>query len=208
MTQASGNTSADPADSGGGRQDVASPGSTWPTTEGRVDFVAVVARYECSLLRYARQLGCDADEAEDVVQETFLRLHRQVKKQGHESIQSPTSWLYRVAHNLVRDIGRRKGRQKNLRQHMVEQELTNPDQSVDLTSGLADMMQRDAVARAMDELQRLPEHQKQVILLKIIEGMKLREISEITGTSIGNVSYRLNQGLGEMARRLKEAGVV
>ncbi len=176
--------------------------------DGCVDFVAVVARYECTLLRYARQLGCDADEAEDVVQDAFLRLHRQVKKQGHASIQSPTSWLYRVTHNLVRDTGRRKGRQRNLRQHMVEQELTNPDQSVDLSSGLTDLMQQDAVARAMVELQRLPEHQKQVILLKIIEGLKLREISEITGTSIGNVSYRLNQGLAEIARRLKEAEVI
>ena len=42
----------------------------------------------------------------------------------------------------------------------------------------------------------------------MIEGMTIRQISEVTGVSIGNVGYRINKGLAELSKRLKKAGVI
>ncbi len=52
----------------------------------------------------------------------------------------------------------------------------------------------------------LREDEQQIIMLKTIQNLKLREISEITGVSINNVAYRLNQGLKTLASRLREGG--
>jgi RNA polymerase sigma factor (sigma-70 family) len=70
------------------------------------------------------------------------------------------------------------------------------------------MVHREACSIAMSELQTLPEEERQVILLRIVEGLNLREIGEITGLSVGNVDYRINKALRELTGRLKNAGVV
>ena len=57
-------------------------------------------------------------------------------------------------------------------------------------------------------MRRLPESHRHVLLLKIVQDMTLREIGRVTGLSLGNVAYRLNQGLKELTRRLKDAGVI
>lgn len=173
------------------------------------DFVQVVDRFETPLLRYAGQvLGPDIAEArEDIVQETFLRLHQYVEKHGHCSIENLTSWLFRVAHNLAIDCRRRRDSEKKVL-HGSKDGLPDASVSSEALEGLAGLVHKEACSRAMAELQRLPEPEKHVLLLKIVHGMTLREISEITGMSMGNVDYRIGQGLRVLARRLKEAGLV
>ena len=168
----------------------------------------VVRRYQTPLLRYVGQiLGAGTPEVQDVVQDAFLRLHRQIGRDGAGSIQKPGSWLFRVAHNLARDVGRRRQRQKRLREQVLGDPTVAPASSAaaDPVAGLARAESRDL---AVSELGRLPEEQRTVLLLKIMQGMTLREISEITGMKIGTVNYRLTQGLRELSRRLKDAGAV
>ena len=69
-------------------------------------------------------------------------------------------------------------------------------------------MHREACEKAVDELHKLPGDQKEVLLLRIVQGMTLREIGEVTGLTPGNAAYRIDQGLRELARRLRAAGVV
>ncbi len=73
---------------------------------------------------------------------------------------------------------------------------------------LGDMERKEACERAMAELQTLPDHQKQALTLKMVQGLTIRQIAQITDTSIGNVGYRISQGLSELSRRLKKAGVI
>jgi len=147
------------------------------------DFVEVVDQFETPLLRYVMHLmgTANAADPEDVVQEVFLRLHGQVEQHGSASIRNMKSWLYRVAHNRVMDLTRRKA---------------------------AELVRKEAGDRAMSELQHLPEEEKHVILLKVVHGMKLREISEITGLTTGNIDYRIKRGLKTLATRLKAGGII
>jgi RNA polymerase sigma factor (sigma-70 family) len=181
-----------------------------PERAAAVDVPAAVVRYQSALLRYVGNLlGGDGEQAQDVVQEVFLRLHRHVCAHGPESVANPQSWLFRVAHNLVMDHGRQRQREDRLQAAVVangrgrEESAAAADEN-----GLDDLEQREACTRAMAELSRLPEDLKSVLLLKIVQGLTLREVAEVTGLTVGNAGYRLNQGLRELSRRLKEQGVI
>ncbi|OPZ30469.1 MAG: ECF RNA polymerase sigma factor SigE [Lentisphaerae bacterium ADurb.BinA184] len=162
--------------------------------------------FETPLLRYVGQvLGRQYDEAQDVVQDVFIRLHRQLESQGRGSIDNLRCWLYRVAHNLAMDCGRRRGRQRRLEEKALSDPVVGETLGTQLPGPARDAMHREACENAMREVDRLPDEQRHVLLLKIIQGLTLREISEITGLKIGTVNYRLTQALATLASRLKGA---
>lgn len=170
---------------------------------------AVVQRFETPLLRYVTQLlGPGWAEIEDVVQDTFLRLHRQISKRGAASVKHLPSWLFRVAHNLAMDAGRKRKRRAQMQEKVMSDPVVNPVEVLQPPVPVEELGRREACDLAMAELANLPEEQKHVVLLKIIQGFTLREISEVTGLKIGTVNYRLTQGLRELSQRLKQAGAV
>jgi RNA polymerase sigma-70 factor (ECF subfamily) len=174
-----------------------------------IDFQAVIARFETPLLRYVGQmLGPFTPAAEDVVQETFLRLHNQVSSKGLASVRNMPNWLFRVAHNLTLDAIRKKERDRKLHEQAVEEARNDPAPAQETLEGVEGLMHRETCRKVLEELQKLPKEQKQVLLLRVIQDFKFKEISEITGLSVGNVAYRINQGLRELADRLKAAGVM
>jgi len=168
----------------------------------RVNYEAIVNRYETPLLRYVdHMLGPAQHAGEEVVQETFMRLHRQVEGSGADSIENLSSWLFRVAHNLCISMLRRRDLERKLREQtrLEDAEATENDSPLDY------LVRQELTDRVMAELQSLPQQQKQVLLLKVIQGFTFREIGDVTGMAVSNVAYRINQGLRELARRLKDA---
>jgi RNA polymerase sigma-70 factor, ECF subfamily len=176
------------------------------------DFAQVVTQFETPLLRYVGHLlGGGSSEVEDVVQEAFIRLHRHVRESGADGIRHLSTWLYRVAHNMAIDAVRRKTsrRDRALGEDVVESAMDRRSGSDgDAFDLLNELARREACERAMAELRTLPEHQRTAIMLKIIEGMTMKQIGEVMDTTASNVCYHLNQGLAALARRLKKQGVI
>jgi len=173
------------------------------------DLMAVVAHYQSPLLRYVGQmLGSIDHEAEDIVQETFVRLHRQVVGHGAGSVKNLTAWLFRVANNLTIDMLRRRSRRKRVPETNVDPAVLSQEQAADELDALGEVLRQEARQVALRELAQLDDQQRQVILLKVIQGMTLREVAEVVGISVSLVNYRLNQGLTELAERLRKAGAV
>jgi len=171
------------------------------------DFAAIVGQYESPLLRYVGQLlGSNRDGAEEAVQEAFLRLHRQVSEHGRASIENLSAWLFRVAHNLAISTVRRRELERRLREESKDDPLADGADG-EPVNALDVLVRKEMCERALAELQMLPQKHKEVLLLKIIQGFSFREIGEITGLSVSHVSYRMNQGLRELSRRLKGAGL-
>jgi RNA polymerase sigma-70 factor (ECF subfamily) len=192
-----------------------------PGTSQNGDLMTVVARYQGSLLRYVgRMLGAIDDQSEDVVQETFIRLHRQVGAHGWGSIRHPTTWLFQVAHNLTMDVLRQRKRRQDAggspaRNHALgtpgqvpaDLAVTAEEQAAQEMDALGEAIRQEARHAVLRELGRLEEQYRQVVLLKIIQGMSLRQVAEVVGVSLTTVNSRLNQGLGILAQRLRSAGV-
>jgi RNA polymerase sigma-70 factor (ECF subfamily) len=148
---------------------------------------ALVSRFEGKLLLYAqRLLAGDLAEARDVVQETFLRLCRTPWEQvaGHEA-----AWLYTVCRRLALDA-----RRKEKRMTLIT------DESADrFAAGEVDpaeqIEQADSAAEVMRMLERLPENQKEAIVLKFGHGLSYKEIADVTGHSVSNVGFLIHAGL-------------
>jgi RNA polymerase sigma-70 factor (ECF subfamily) len=175
-----------------------------PRPPGPVDLSLAVETYESPLLRYVRQLVGPGD-AEDLVQETFLRLHRYVERRGGAAVRNLSSWLFRVAHNLALDSRRRRRVRDRAEERALRLLVPEKEQGPE---GLAALVRRAACERAVEELGRLPDRQRHCLLLKVIQDMSFREIALVTGMTVGNVAYHINHALQELARRLRAAGVI
>jgi len=170
----------------------------------REHFEAIVRRYQGSLLRYARcSLG--TDEAQDVVQEVFLRLHKALRKNNLADIDGVGSWLFKVAHNCATDVLRKRRRTSKVMETATANAV---DGAAETPDGLEKMVHREDCRLAFKLLVKLPPRQRQVLMLKIDSGMTYRQIGEVTNQALGTVGYLINQGLGQLARELKAAGAV
>lgn len=171
-------------------------------------FVSLLDNFESPLLNYvSRLMGSLNSEAEDFVQDTFLKFHKKVINDGWDSIDSPSNWLFRVAHNLVMDAGRKKTVEKKFKEFKVKNTATADDLEKEFNQ-LDMMVREEAGKKALEALQQLPEEEKKVLLLKIVQGFTLKEISDITGEKIGKIAYRINKGLERMHSILKKSGIV
>ncbi len=173
------------------------------------DLMGVVTHFQGPLLRYVgRMLDYRDHEIEDIVQETFIRLHKQVRTRGPDSILHLSTWLFRVAHNQTLDVIRKRKCQKHKPPTVTLDRANAHEQIANDMDALGEMLRKESRQVALESLAKLAPDIRQVLLLKIIQGMSLRQVAEIVGVSLSTVNYRLNQGLTDLAGRLKRAGVV
>lgn len=152
---------------------------------------AVLDRYQVRLLRQAGAILLDGDAAQDVVQESFLRL----LGNGHRIDDLP-AWLHRVTHNLAVDHLRREARLKKLHVDAAEgaEALAEPaDRALD---------RREIAERLQQEIQGLAPNERAVLYLKVKEGRSYKEISRITGLTTSNVGYLIHQAVKKLSTRL------
>ncbi len=176
------------------------------------DFEAVIAEHESAMLRYAHHLlGQDYEgrhhDAQDLVQEALLRLHRQWRQNGRDSVRHLGTWLLRVTHNLAIDAIRKRGRTRAAKLRLQQESYSTSQTERDETNGITELETREAARHAMRLLHDLPENQQRVMVLRLND-MTVRQIAQVLNMSPGNVGYHMNQALTSMARQLKQAGVV
>ena len=171
--------------------------------------MAVVTQFQSPLLRYVGKILRTTDhETEDIVQEAFVRLHLQVSGKGADSIRNLATWLFRTAHNLTIDVIRKRSRRIKTVKVKDEFDSFVQEQATDELDALGEMLRQEAREVALRELAELDEQCRQIVLLRIIQGMTLRQTAEVAGISTSLANYRLNKGLTELAKRLQKAGVV
>jgi len=156
--------------------------------------------FEGPLLRYAQRITGDVERARDVVQETFLRLW---KEDAAELDGRLPQWLFTVCRNLALDVRRKEQRMTSLA------ELTHPrdfqkslgcseDPPPDETAATA-----DAAEQVAGWLNRLPANQQEVIRLKFQNGLKYKQIAEITGLSVTNVGFLIHKGIAALREKAR-----
>lgn len=141
---------------------------------------AALASHQDGLLRYAARILSDPDRARDVVQETFLRLWKQDPTDVEDHL---PEWLYTVCRRCALDVLRKEGRMSRFEEGQLEQVPALAPHPGDTAAA------HDAVAQAADLINRLPPRQQEVIRLKFQGGFSYKEISRITGLSVGNVGF-------------------
>ena len=149
------------------------------------------------VLRTAQQLLADRDLAEDVTQDVFVRL--QAALPGFRGDAALSTWLHRVTVNVCRDhLRRARGRTAELQDLTDDERLRvheHPDRSVDVERA------RTAVREA---IARLPDDQREAVMLRYIMDLPYEEISRITATPLGTVASRVFRALARIGQDLED----
>lgn len=140
-------------------------------------FSLLVRQYQRRLYGYIRRMLTDHDEAQDVLQNTFVKAWN-----GLDSFRGDSqlySWLYRIAHNECLNHLRKARRRVFVNNEAVIERLTTTLDSSEHFSG--DLIQQ----RLQRAVMRLPDKQRAVFNMKYFDGMKYEDMSTVTGTSVG-----------------------
>lgn len=158
---------------------------------------ALAARYYEPLLRFLYWLSAgDQLQAEDMVQETFLRMMRGI--QSYDSQQPFKPWLYAIAKNILRNQVQQA--ETRLTTGLAEEGVypdpqPAPDQQVEM---------HEAWQAIRKGLHQVPFHQREVIVLFFYEDLSQKEIAGMLGIPVGTVKSRISLGLKQL-RILLEA---
>jgi RNA polymerase sigma-70 factor (ECF subfamily) len=138
----------------------------------------------------ALRMTGDAEEAADVSQETFLRVHRYCGRfRGRSSLKT---WIYRVAVNCCRSRFRRN---QTWRTRILSGSLERVEQVPDVRRGPEDhTLARDCGEAVSQALSRLPEPFREAVVLRDLEGLSYEEIARVVGIRIGTVRSRIARG--------------
>ncbi len=158
-----------------------------------LSLAALFEEEESALLHYALGLVGRRGIAEELVQETFLRLHP-----VWGEVENPRGWLYRSLRNLAINHLRARKPEAELQEETVATEDTLPTEA---------MGRNEAVGIVRLLLSEMPEEDRQLVSLKYHDDLKYQEISRRTGLSVSNVGYRLHHLLKGLADGLRRAGI-
>jgi RNA polymerase sigma factor (sigma-70 family) len=161
-------------------------------------FAALVRRHGGLVLGVARRQLADRQQAEDVVQATFLALARQSHRLGPPT--SLANWLYTVALRQARKAKVRSARQATALNQMHFPTAGPPDP-------LAEVSGRELVGVIDEELARLPEAYRLPLLLCALQGLSREEAARQLGWSAGAVKGRLERGRELLRQRLEKRGL-
>lgn len=147
-----------------------------------------------SLRRYARALLGDRSAADDLVQDTFDRAWSRLASWREDSDMRP--WLFSIMHNLHVDQLRR-GRLATVPADMLEEEMLQVSVRATHNDNL-ELRDLDAA------LQRLPQEQREVLLLVGLEEMSYAEAAAVLGITPGNVAARLSRARDKLRSLLEQ----
>jgi len=158
-------------------------------------FTELVERYQTRLLNFIYRTIGDRDRAEDLVQEVFIRVHRHLHR--FDRSKKFSTWVYTIASNLAKNELRNRSRNPLVLFQTMQgdhDEEDRPLQFEDTTSRPDDLFRRRHLRELVEStVAKLPEHHRQVFVLRELEGKSYEEIAEITSCNLGTVKSRLNR---------------
>lgn len=164
-------------------------------------FDILVRRYKDQLLNFIYRFVGNRSDAEDIVQETFLRVYK--NKHYYKEIAKFSTWVYTIAGNLAKTELRRRKRHKIFsvsnfineeRDYDIPDKEHSPEKKVDSS------IQETIIQKAIE---KLPIKFKEVIILRDIQGFAYEEISQILNIPLGTVKSRVNRGRLKLQEDLK-----
>ena len=140
-------------------------------------FNLLVREYQERIYWHVRKMVIDHDDADDLVQEVFVKVWKNLSKFREDS--KLYTWVYRIATNECLNFLKKKKRRFFMPIHDLEGELTEK-----LTS-TAEVSGDEVQMKLQKALLKLPDKQRMVFNMKYFDDMKFTDIAEITGTSVG-----------------------
>ena len=166
-------------------------------------FDILLSRYQSSIYFYINFIVHNKDLAEDIFQETFVKVIMTIKQNRYTESGKFKAWIMRIAHNLIID---------NYRQERIENTISNDEVEVDLFNNMKlcddsiedHMVRQQALKDVRKLVELLPENQREVLVMRYYQDLSFKEIADITGVSINTALGRMRYALLNMRRMAEE----
>jgi RNA polymerase sigma-70 factor (ECF subfamily) len=166
---------------------------SWPFATGSSEAAKLFEELREPLLRYLVCIGLSADEAQDVVQDAFLSLHRHISAGGSQ--ESIRGWLFRVAHNQARN-----------RQASYARRFASPlDDSLNVLLDQATperkLIEKEKLRDLRSAIRSLTDSERECLLLRA-EGLLYREIATVLELATSTVADTVDRAIRKLAEKL------
>jgi len=163
----------------------------------RIAFRQLVDHYQNKIYHLAYRMLGNTHEAEDVVQETFLRVYKNLVR--YDPAQKFSTWIYRIGTNLCIDILRKRKRKRSisLDANLFDSESSDgydfmqTDEAEQPENLLVLSETRRQVREALD---MMPEQYKSIMILRYLHDLSLQEIGEVLDLPVTTIKTRLHRG--------------
>ena len=158
------------------------------------ELTALVREHRAKAFHYILQMVGNREDAMDLTQEAFLKIHRHWERRDPD--RSLVPWFYAILRNAAIDhLRRRKSRKEYELDDMIE-----PAEN----DGLPPTELANLRLRLWKEIGALPDEQREVVILRDVHGLSYAEIGETVGIAATTVSSRLHHARGKLRSQLKE----
>lgn len=167
-------------------------------------FRVLVERHSRNVFRLAFRMTGNEQDAEDVVQETFLRAYRQLAK--YESRSSFATWLFRIASNYSLDLIRSRKRHQEHREVSVKEDSElDIMQSIPATSPTPDRLafSGEVQTRITAALDELSPQERTAFILRHFEGLSIEQIGASLGTGTNATKHSIFRAVQKLRRSLE-----
>ena len=172
--------------------------------EGNNDaFDTLLERYQNSIHSYIYFIVRNKELAEDIFQETFVKVIMTIKHGRYTENGKFKAWITRIAHNLIIDYFRQVRSENTISNDDVEMDLFN---NVKLCDGtIEDNIIRSQVLSDVKKLvMHLPDNQREVLEMRYYQDLSFKEIADLTGVSINTALGRMRYAILNMRRMAEE----
>jgi RNA polymerase sigma-70 factor (ECF subfamily) len=167
----------------------------------------LIERHSSRVYDYIRMMVKDRELADDIYQETFIKVVKVIDEGRYKENGKFLSWVMRIAHNQVIDHFRSEKQNKSVNEASAGYDILSTQRLT--TSSIEEQMvgeQIEADVRRLVEL--LPDEQREVVRLRYYGGLSFKEIAEHTEVSINTALGRMRYALINLRRMIKEKNVV
>ena len=158
-----------------------------------VSYNTLVNRYKDRLFNVLNRMLSSQEEANDLLQDTFLRVWQH--KMSYDFRFAFSTWIYTIALNLARNELRRRKKIKFFDIFDFAEKLPAKEEKVENNSGLRNLLE--------GEIKRLPEKYKTAFVLRDVDNLSYEEIAQVLSVPLGTVKSRVNRARAILRNRLK-----
>ena len=158
-------------------------------------------RYHSKLVNFLTRRTGDRQRAEDMTQETFLRVFRHIHR--FDTSRKFSTWIFTIASNLGKNELRNRSRNPLVLHQALKKRGDDDDRPLeweDPGSGPDDLFHKRHLRQLVESVtDQLPEHHRSVFVMREMQGKSYDEIAELTGIKVGTVKSRLNRARNSFA---------
>jgi len=166
-------------------------------------FDILIRRHKNKVFAYISLYIRDQALAEDLFQDTFMKVIQSVKAGKYQDNGKFISWVMRIAHNLIIDHFRRMKQMNTVSNDDYESDLFNSKRFAEATIE-DDMIKRQILKDVRKMISMLPDDQREVVILRHYAGLSFKEIADITDVSINTALGRMRYALINMRKLMEE----